>query len=662
MRTKKQRLFNWLKSSVWAFPVVLLVFFIGLVAFEIHGSSIGVYHIQLNGEEVEDPDLLYGSPKNIRSDEWLGGTQLTALQEETDFPGFNKNLGGSGRDVSKITDAPTKDWVTIFRPHNWSFFVLPFEMAFAFRWWFMLYLLVVSCYFFTLRVLPSRKAFAIITSLAFAISPFILWWYQAALFLPMAYGFLIMILGIRTVDKENIRFVKSPWLRDALYIAGFSFLGLSTAFLLYPPFSVPVILTVCFVLLGFIIQRLLQKKITFKQLLKRASIFMISAVIIVSFGYLFLQQHSDMIDKLSESLYPGQRISSSGALNPLAVLDGFVMAPLQGETRGKNYYGNQSEASNYILLLPFLLLPGIALQLYQYRTTKKIDWMFAATNFVATLFFVRAFVPVGDTLYKFMLLDRVPNKRLVAGIGFVGILQLVFFVKNVALIKINQYKHLLLSIVYSAVCFVVLMLVGRYIIQNYPIFLDNYLVLGGLAFMFSFIIWLFLYNKPLIGACFLLIFTIGSSFAILPLYKGLDVLEDSPIINSIKSVSKPGDYWIPLDNLAYENFPLVAGRGTVGGAQIYPDIDFWSGLDPTGEYQDVYNRQGHATFTTDTKYTDTFTQIQINYYKIKFECSDFIYNKADFVLAIRPTELPCLSLVETVPYPKTTFYLYKITP
>src|SRR5690606_16943700 len=130
-----------------------------------------------------------------------------------------------------------------------------------------------------------------------------------------------------------------------------------------------------------------------------------------------------MIDRTAHSLYPGQRTSPPGDLPALSVSDGFLMPLLQGELRGKNYYSNQSEASNFILLLPFLFVPGLILQYLEYTRNKKIDWAFLGVQACALLFFIRAFIPVGDEVYKLLLLDRVPNTRLRAGMGFLGLIQ-----------------------------------------------------------------------------------------------------------------------------------------------------------------------------------------------------------------------------------------------
>ena len=74
--------------------------------------------------------------------------------------------------MSMAIDVPYKDWSELFKPHNLVFFVLPFDNAFAFKWWVMSYLLLLSCYFFILALLPKKKFLAVTISLALLFSPF----------------------------------------------------------------------------------------------------------------------------------------------------------------------------------------------------------------------------------------------------------------------------------------------------------------------------------------------------------------------------------------------------------------------------------------------------------------------------------------------------------
>src|SRR3989338_3714433 len=160
-----------LYKSVWLFPAILTVVLLGLTAFRISGSSIGIYHEIFYGKQANDPNLLYGDPQPIRSDEWLVNTQLILAQDANDYQNINENIGTS-RDMSFNIDVPAKDWSAPFKPQNLVFFVLPFEYAFAFKWWVILYLLILAAYFFTLRLFPGKRLLAALAALGFGFSPF----------------------------------------------------------------------------------------------------------------------------------------------------------------------------------------------------------------------------------------------------------------------------------------------------------------------------------------------------------------------------------------------------------------------------------------------------------------------------------------------------------
>src|SRR6478609_3081896 len=103
-KNKKLKVFiNWVRVSVWAFPAFLVVVLIILTACKISGTSSGTYHQNFYGSTSKDPDLLFGSPKAIRSDEWLVGTQLIISQSRQGFPRVNMDLG-AGQDLSLQTE------------------------------------------------------------------------------------------------------------------------------------------------------------------------------------------------------------------------------------------------------------------------------------------------------------------------------------------------------------------------------------------------------------------------------------------------------------------------------------------------------------------------------------------------------------------------------
>lgn len=648
------------KNSIWAFPALLLVTFLLLVAFKINGSSIGIYYSATHGSKAKDSSLIYGSPKPIRSDEWKSWTMYIAMQSKSGEPVYN-NLMGSGRDLAKQAFVPIKDWSQAFKPFSLGFFVLSFEYAFSIQWWLPLFLLIFSSYLFVLKLTKSKKL-AIILSLSFSISPFMFWWYQVEIFFSLACLLLAMILSMRFIENKPLLFKRNKYLSELSYVAIISYLGIAFCLLIYFPFLYPILLVAIAFIIGYFLEKK-SKKIEIAKYLRVVS--SILAVVAIALSIFFVQ-HREMISAVQNTEYPGQRSVPAGTQKPLAVLDGFLMPKLQQSDNTTRYYDNLSEASNFILLLPFLLLPTYFILFRQWKK-RALNKPLLSIQIISTLFLARLYVPWGDFFYKISLLDKIPHNRLLFGLGFAGFIQIILLLS----LKNSISKKLLIS--YCLLCLGVLVYVSEFVIKNYPSFLSSSKKGFLYAVVFTLLIYLILSGRKYLFALLFLAFSIYSSYNILPIYKGADFLERSKIVQSIQEVSRQDQHWVVLDNEIFENLPLAAGRGLINGAQIYPDVSFWRQIDPTGEYEHIYNRQAHALFLTNTLEKDPDNRynvrtidkkielVKANVFKVKFECDSFTYNNVDFALTVsQPVKLECLELVREVAYPKKTFYIYKV--
>jgi hypothetical protein len=652
-------------ASVWLYPAILVVGFVGLVSFGISGTSVGMYHKALFGDTVKDKDLLYGTPRAIRSDEWVGGTVETIGQYRLDYPKFNKNIS-TGREVALQVDVPYKDWSVAFKPHHWGFLILPLENAFAFRWWMPMLTLLLGSYFFALRVLGRHRLLSAGISAAIALSPFFLWWYQTAAIGTVAYAFLSILIAIRIIDGENLRLGRRKFnlrISNIIYVILLMFVLACFSPLFYPPFQIPVAIVAAFYILGYTLNKHAYQPISY--ILKKLGLLGVSALLAVCVGILFVITNHEALTALGNTIYPGSRTIESGHNNPLFVFDAFVNPLLQSDFRGGHFFTNQSEASNFILLLPFLILPSIALMVYEYRKYKRVDWVFLLIQLCGLLFLVRFFIPLGSNLFKLLLLDRVPGQRLLIGMGFVGFLQLIYIIKKLSELKIRapliHWRYSVLLALYGALCLAVLFYFGAFILQHYPLFTTSRRLIIGLALAFVSIIVALLANKPRLAVILLLIFSIGSSFRIMPLYRGLGVIEDNRFIQAIDKISRPTDTWATVDSSIYQGLLQVSGRQNITGTQIYPDLEFWDKV-AGRQYRYIYNREGRAVFSTDPALKETIQLTANNEFAIKFGCSKFLLDNVDFVLSPHTLNYYCLNFVETVSYPKQSIYLYKVAP
>lgn len=651
---KGKAIWRWVKNSVWAFPVILLLVFSVLTAFKISGSSVGMYHHLLYGDTKTDNSLLFGQPRSIRTDEWLVNTQMTLAQAEAGYPKINQNIG-QGMDMSVIGDVPYREWSVAFKPQYWGFLVLPLEYAFALKWWLLLFLLIVSCYFLVLKLLPGKKHLAILLSLGFGLSPFLAWWYISATFATVFYGFFILILLLRIINNEQIPFVKNHKIVDVLHVAALGYILIAFALTMYPPFQMSAAMVVGIFFTGYLLKKLLNDKILIKELLSpllKISAAGAIALVVVS---MFFITRADTFAAINNTVYPGPRSKISAPLDPLFVFDSFLQPQLQQEPQGYNFLGNQSESANFILLLPFLLLPGFVVLIYKYRKDKTVDWLLLIIQLGAILLFVRAFAPALDPLYR-LLPHSLPHERPLMAFGLIGFLQMILLIKALATTKVKYHFTIAL---YGLACFALLVWVGDVVRTAYPSFIQSWAHICWLALGFTLIPILLLYRKFIAAACLFLLFSFVSTWKINPLYQGIGFLKHGELSHAIQSVSKPSDTWVGVENAYIENIGLIYGRHSISGAHFYPSVDFWRQV-AGPDYDFIYNRYAHVVFTANPTQTAPFVLSAADFVLVKLECSDFTAREIDFVASIAPLDLPCLQHQETVHYPKMSFYLYQV--
>jgi hypothetical protein len=637
------------------------------VVFQINGSSIGGSYYRAFYGNGKDPNLLVNQPQPIRSDEWLVTTQLTIAQKEAGFPRFNPNID-AGRDMSVVGDAPYKDWSVVFKPQNLSFLVLPFGMAFAFKWWLLLYLTIVSCYFVVLRFFPAKRLFASLMGVAVACSPFLFWWYSTGTMGPMFYGFFLILLGMRIINAEPLPLLGKRFARysQAAYATILGYLLACFAIILYPPFQIPIGLAVAFLLAGYYVDQFGFRKILSRESLRRLAVFVAGAVLASLVVLAFVKTRSGVIDAIRHSAYPGVRRLELKGYPAHEIFSTYLMPQLQRISRAAHYYTNQSEASQFILLLPYTLIPGFAALFARYRQDRRISWQLLMVQLCAILFFCDMLIPGRFLLplFKVTLLTQVQHGRLFIGLGFLGVLQLLLLARALSELKLDRRKLNIIAALYSFACLAVVAWVGQYTRHHWPQFIFSKPLIAGLGIFFTLIIFCFLTLRLRIATTLLLLFTLISVYRVHPLYHGLGPYYEGTLVKTIDRVSKPGDSWVNLDNLIFENAPLVAGRDSVSGLKPYPDIKYWRQVAGTGSHNHndyIYNRYAHVYFNTnDTARPEDLHLIGPDSFSVRFGCTPFIKSHVDYALSIHIISYPCTQKVAEVHYPLVTFYMYKI--
>lgn len=646
------------RRRAYIFPAVLFLMLIIFTAGKISGSSIGIFYATLYGQ-AKDPNLIVNQPRMIRSDEWEVNTPLLISQVQNGFPRVNTDIG-NGQDMSMVLDVPYKEWSALFKPHNWSFFVLPLEYAFAFKWWLLGCLLMFSCYLFCLAVLPKKYLLASLVSAGLFLSPFVQWWYLSGTILSLAYGLLIAFIGIRLFSKKLED--KNLWLWTALL----AYVLTCFSLILYIPFIMPVALVVGGFLLGHVINLASAK--ADRERIKKPLIFaIIAAVFALSVCLVFLRTRSAPIQALRDTVYPGQRVDESGGFDFQTFSGGPFNMQLQFDGKAANFPLNQSEASSFIYIFPFLVPAAIYFLAARKGKKHLLDWRLIALLFISALFLIRLFVPFSDFIFDALLFNRVPHTRLVIGFGIINIMMMVLIFEKLQNLKQNLNPVLVWSSALAG--FLYTLYVGFSVRSSYPGYLASGMQIGLVAITIGLVTFLILRRRLVPAMVVLVAFSLVSVVRINPLYRGLSPIVNSELSQAIQETGDGKGKWVVSEDVIFENVVLANKAHALSGVYAYPQLELWKSLERSPEDEYIYNRYAHVFFTVEKVDNGVYPQgayldpPATDAFRVHADpCSNYFKQQdvAYVLTASDKSDLSCLEEVRQIRYPALSFKIYEV--
>ena len=120
------------------------------VLLNISGSSIGMWNYWL-GHDMST-DVVWGTPRIIRTDEYVVGTPLAFSQSYSGYSYFNDLFGNKPADMFIVKDAPVLALAELFRPFHWGYILFGSSRGLAFYWSARLVVLFLAAYEFFLCI------------------------------------------------------------------------------------------------------------------------------------------------------------------------------------------------------------------------------------------------------------------------------------------------------------------------------------------------------------------------------------------------------------------------------------------------------------------------------------------------------------------------------
>jgi hypothetical protein len=641
-----------LMSKKYWFIYVVLIGVIILSALKISGSSIGMYDKYFTGS-IKSDNLLLGTPRAIRSDEWLVQTPLLVSQINNNFKHSNIDVG-LGQETALIYEAPNNHWSTLFRPHNWSFFILPPENAFAFKWWIRGAFLIISTYLVLLFLTKDNIVLSAAGALFMFFSPFVQWWYAVQVLESIYYVLFALFVALKIFTFKNTAelIIYPPIL--AYFLVNF-------AITLYPPFQVATGVGAVMIFVGYVLNH--RETISKERLHKLILAYGFSGILFagIIFGYYLSLKES--IQTFLHTSYPGKREISGGGYTLSQFFGGFYNVLLQkGSNTLPPIFGNQTEASSFFMIFIFVLPVALFTVIKSFITKTKVDWllfMMIAYFFITLVWLFWGFTPL---LGKLSLFYLVPENRMIIGIGMVNIF-FIFYVLS-AWDKPKSIDNKIVSFLLAGFSAIVYVLLGQYLVRNFPGYIQHTYIILVIA-TFSFVItFALLLNKRLIFILSLGILTLVSSGAVNPLMRTLSPITKSQLSQAIKEIeatNTEGYRWVNLGNIFWGNYIAANGGNSLNGTHLHPQLEIWKNLDPEGTFDAKYNRYSHVVFKNtqdqavmyENPVPDTLV-VTIN------PCNSFFEHfNVKYYLSQEQLTQPCLTLTRTITLPNTNFYVYE---
>ena len=579
-----------LRRSTFLFPLCLLVFVIVMTILNVSGSSVGVYGVSA-GQTPEESGLITGVVRPIRSDEWLVRTPWLMSQIRNGLPTETES-GFGPIDAGVVGDIPTRSLDLLVRPHHVTSWLLPPDRALAAEWWMWHLLMMSGIYTFVVAISQHRGA-GVLASFVLALSPSTQWWLAPGTFTTVGYGTLAGGLAILAFQaRERGRQV------GLSVLAGWSAACMLST--LYVPWIITTTIVVGCAVLPVVVYRLFSGADDRWKMSDVVRVVGVAGAVFLVLVTSYVLRHSEAIQAIGETVYPGQRTGErGGTLNPATVFgapfDFLAYGPQTVNINGTNQSEN---SSGIVFALPIaVIFFGLLTAGHKFR--KNIEGLVLGGLLAGSAILAAwAFLPLPAYVGRLVLLDRVPPGRLPPAISLVSSLALGALLSYLHNNNVTVSRSIRIAAV-PVFSFVQLWTAGLYRVELNevnpwrPIFVIVLLTIG----------FLFVTSKRwLVGSVVLIAFGLFQTVNINPLQRGADALLENPVsqlVNKVESSSATDSGWLMLGGDVYVRGSIEAtGVDFLSGISRYPNHETWEKLDPTRQYVDAWNRYAHLVVET----------------------------------------------------------------
>ena len=587
-----------------------------LIICKYNGSSIMLWNNYIQPEYRVKNSIILGTPRGIRSDEWLVSTPLNLTQESRyiDNATYNDILGAHKNLVTLYPNLPSRDISILSTPNNIGYLFLDAERAYSLSWYLPYFVLFFATFEMFMILTKGHKLYSLTGSILITLSPVVQWWQSANI---IAYGSLAIVLFYYLINADN-------WKKKLLLSIIFGYAGYLYIMCMYPAWQVPYAYVYLILLIWIIHDS--KDKIHIKDLLYLIPIFIVIAVPIL----LIFKQNTEVLKIINSTVYPGSRMSTGGG--EWRTLFTYVLDIFYPY---KRHLTNPCEFSQYLSLFPVPIIYSIYLMI----KNKKEDLFLILSDIVLICLTIWIVFPLPAIISKLTLIYMSTEVRAQVAIGYLSVIEIIYILNHYESKKKSRLlvKENIPKIVLSFIIICLTIKVSNNVIEyNFPGFVG---ILTNIVSILVFvpIMFLFVNNNKKTNLVLSLIF-IGISFIagilVSPINKGLSIFYDKPLakeVNKLVSMNNNAVFMSVDDSIITANYLAVNGAKTINTTNYVPYLELYYKLDPESKYDDVYNRYENVNIELIDEPTK-FSLITDDHIKIELSKKDICRIGVDYIV------------------------------
>lgn len=581
------------------------ILFVSCVAAGLNGSSFEWFYRYLGGSD--SGSVLLGASRAIRSDEWAVMTPMM-LSQYSDSSGafsyFGEVMPGTVTDMFLVYGQAVADWPIIFRPFYLGYLFLDSGYGISFFWCGRTIALFMASFEFSMLLTEKKKSLSFVYACMILWAPVVQWWFAINGFVEMLIYMQTAVVLFDVYLRDKRYFVRLACVAGVMLCAGGYILTM------YPAWQIPM----AYILLGLLIWVLVKN---FRSCsMERKDWITLSAAFVLfaaAMGAIFYRSW-DTVQAFLNTAYPGKRVGESGGVFERFV---YYVANIWSAMLGEAGINNSAvEAAQFFWFFPVCYIVPLIVWI---RDKKKdiLLVIFAVINVFMGVYCVAGFPEV---VSKITFMSYTQSIRAVVILELAG---LIMMIRAVALME--RPVNVWVSVIIAGVSGAGVTYLCHFYDEEY---LTEHIWTGTAVVLIIVFFLVFRYPGKHARRYFTLMMTVLMLLCgglVNPVRQGLGDLESVSILNAISEVHEndPEALWVVEGmGMPFYNVPVTVGAPTVNSTNTYPDLERWSILDPSGKYEEAYNRYANIEIKVTADEDVKFEILSADYVKLTLTLED----------------------------------------